>query len=326
MGLFRTIEIKNVAVADSGVTEVPLPRSTVYRELFLVFTITVAIGTNPAVLHEDSLSAWIKRVAITSQGLPSPFDMDGYSAKVLSEFQAASSLIADVAPVTVNAAATLTLYLPITFLSRDANNEYVTLYDARGLPELNLRIETNAFAGSAMTAGGGGTLVFTSATLDVVADVWDTADAVAGVTAETRRVLVGGTQVSTGPGGVLQFDLLKGGLFRSALMIARTAAAPGGSRTNTRPTNVSIRRGINDMVVDRVPWTTGQLRGIFSRNFTPPTGVLYFSLDPEGTVKPDAMLDTARIPSLQETLDLETEISAANVVWSIVPEYLVRRG
>lgn len=328
MGIMRPIFLRNIPVADNGTTEVDLPRSTVYKDIFLDFRFDVTIGVATAVLHEDGLSAWLSRVAVIAQGLPVVFDMEGFAAKMLAEYQAAVTLLADVVtPLTAGANRIFHLYLPITFLLRDAVNQFSTMFDARGLPELKLRFETRAFATTPLTPGGGGSVTLNSATVDVVIDVWDTQQQIAGLVMETRRAQLGATQTTIGRGGVLPFDLLKGGLFRGALLIARTAAAPADTvRTDARPTNISIRRNVSDYIVDHVPWLASQLRGTFDQAFIPPVGVLYFSLDPEGALQRDAMLDTARVPGAQESLALETEITTANVVWTIVPEYLILRG
>lgn len=327
MGVMRPLFLKNVIVADNATTEIDLPRSTVFKDLFLVFNLDVTIGVATAVLHEDGLSCWISRIAVLAQGLPTVFDMDGFSAKMLAEYQAANTLLPDVAPVVAGANVQMKLYLPISFLLRDAVNQFQTCFDARGLPELKLRIETRAFATTTVTPGGGGTVVLNSATVDVQPDVWDTPQQVAGLALEPRRALLGATQTTTGAGGILPFDLLKGGLFRGVLMIARTAAAPANTvRTDARPDNISIRRNVSDFIVDHFTWKGAQLRGSFDQAFNPPTGVLYFSLDPEGAMQRDSLLDTARVPGAQESLTLETQINAANVVWTIVPEYLIVRG
>lgn len=327
MGIMRPVFLTNQAVADNATTEIDLPRSTVYKDLFLVFNFDVTIGVATAVLHEDGLSAWLSRIAVIAQGLPAIFDMDGFSAKMLAEYQAGTTLMADVAPVVAGANVKMKLFLPITFLLRDANNEFTTMFDARGLPELKLRIETRAFSTTPLVPGGGGTVVLNSCTIDVVMDVWDTPQAIAGQVMECRRAVIGGTQTTTGLQGVSKFDLLKGGLFRGALLIARTAAQPATPvRTDARVDNLSIRRNVSDFLVDHIPWQTAQLRGTYDQTFIPPTGVLYFSLDPEGAMQRDSLIDTARVPGAQESLALETQINTANVVWTIVPEYLILRG
>jgi hypothetical protein len=325
MGIMRPVQIvTGRPVANNGTTEIDLPRSTVYKDLFLVVNLNYDIGVANGVLHEDGLSRWLNRVAIIAQGLPVIFDMDGFSAKMLAEYQSAVTLIADVAPVAFAAGIVARLHLPITFMLRDANNEFTTLFDARGLPELKLRLETSDFATTVITPGGGGSVTFNSANVDVLADFWDTADAIAGEVMETRRAVIGATQTTTGNQGKLGFDLLKGGLFRGALLIARTAATTG--RTDARPSTVSIRRNVGDMIVDTATWFGLQLRMTYDQPFVPPTGVLYLSLDPEGALHRDALLDTARVPGAQESLALETVIGTASVFWTIVPEYLIVRG
>jgi hypothetical protein len=327
MGIMRPVFLSRKNVTDNGSTDIDLPRSTVFKELYLDFTFDVTIGTSNATLHEDGLAAWLSRIQLIAQGIPSIFDCSGFAAKLLAQYAAGSTLFADVAPVVVGANVQMKLRIPISFLLRDAVNEFYTLFDSRGLPELKVRLDTRAFATTPFTpGGGGGTVVLNSAVVDVSADIWDTPQQVAGVTMEKRISTIGATQSTTGPKGQQQFDLLKGGLFRGGLLIARTAAAPGGARTDARVTGVSIRRNQSDMIVDSVPWSTLQLRQTFEGTFGQQTGVLYLSLDPEGAMQRDGMIDTARVPGAQESLVLETEIGTANVVWEFIPEYLIVRG
>src|SRR6185436_7764231 len=128
MGIMRPILLRNAPVADNGTTEIDLPRSTVFKDLFLDFRFDVTVGTSAATLHEDGLSAWISRLAIIAQGIPTVFEMPGAECKFIAQYLAGSNLLADVAPVAVGANVALRLRLPISFLLRDAVNEFYTLF------------------------------------------------------------------------------------------------------------------------------------------------------------------------------------------------------
>jgi hypothetical protein len=326
-GIQRLRTLAQAVVANAGPTEVNLPRDTVYRGLILMFTFNYDVGVAAATLHEDGLSAFLSRLQLLATGMPSLFDMDGFTAKTLAQYECGSALTADLAPVGVAAAQVGRLFVPINFELRDAVNPYTTLFDARGLPEFKLRIDSAAFSGSALTAGGGGSVTFNSCQLDVLADVWDTDRAIAGQVLERRSVAVTALQTTTGARAQQQFDLLTGGLFRGGLLIARTAAPNGGTRTDARPTAVSIRRNTADRIVDSAPWRLLKERMFQDQtDNAPATGVAYLSLDPEGAMQNDALLQGTRIADFQETLVLETEIATANVHWTFVPQMLVARG